>query len=149
MMLRSLSARALAPAALTLLTLVGCSQGDRPPIGEVTGVIKLDDQPLAKAIVTFSPVGGGRPSQAMTDADGKYELVYIGTTNGAKVGQHKVSLTTSYDGEENGKTVHFPEQIPPKYNGDKTELTADVKPGANVFDFDLKGRLTPKKRSGS
>src|SRR5436190_1773515 len=134
MNLRSFSVRVLSPAALTLL-LMGCSQGDRPPIGEVTGTITLDDQPLGGAIVTFSPVGGGRPSQAMTTPEGKYELVYIGTTNGAKVGQHKISVSTSYDGDDpmTGKTVHFPEQIPPKYNGEKTELTADVQGGANVF----------------
>ena len=130
--------------------LPGCQQGDRPELGEVNGLVTLDGAPLANAILYFSPEGGGRPSTTSTDAEGKYELTYIGTTKGAKVGKHKVRITTAYEGIDPAnpsRTIHHSEQVPAKYNQD-TELVVEVLPQVNVHNFDLKGRVAPKKKSG-
>jgi len=146
---RSSPATVIACLLLPLaLFAAGCQQGDRPELGEVQGVVTLDGSPLAGAILYFSPEGGGRPSQASTDTDGKYELVYIGTTKGAKAGKHKVRITTAYEGIDPtnpGKTVHHSEQVPAKYNQD-TELIVDVLPEVNTHNFELKGRVAPKKK---
>ncbi len=123
-----------------LLLATGCQKTDQPPLGTVHGVVTLDGQPLPNAIVYFSPDGGGRVSQDMTDANGEFDLVYIGSTLGAKTGPHSVRITTAYDGfdEASGQTVERPELVPKRYNGTQTELKAEVKPGRNTINFDLK-----------
>ena len=123
-----------------LFLAVGCQKTDQPPLGKVHGVVTLDGHPLPNAIVYFSPDGGGRVSQDMTDSKGEFDLVYIGSTLGAKTGPHSVRITTAYDGfdEATGQTVERPEVVPKRYNGTQTELKADVKPGRNTINFDLK-----------
>ncbi len=115
---------------LCLVPLVGCAKSDRPPLGGVHGTVTLDGQPLAGAIVTFEPLEAGRGSIAMTDAQGRYELIYIRNDKGAKVGAHRVQITTS------NANAGKPELVPPKYNV-QTTLSADVKPGDNEINFAL------------
>jgi hypothetical protein len=121
------------------LAVVGCRRSDQPELGEVTGTVTLGGVPLAGAIVYFSPENRGRVSQAMTDASGKFELVYIGNTMGAKVGNHKVHFTTAYEttDEKTGQLVNRPEVVPSRYRGEATQLTAEVKPGDNTLTFNL------------
>lgn len=123
-----------------LVTTIGCGYSDRPEIGEVRGTVTLDDEPLEGAIVYFSPEGGGRVSQAMTDAQGAYELVYIGKDLGAKTGKHLVRITTAYESADpnTGETVYNRERVPSRYNSEQTELSAEVEPGENTIDFPLK-----------
>jgi len=123
-----------------LLLVAGCQKTDQPPLGTVHGLITLDGKPLPNAIVYFSPDGGGRVSQDMTDAKGEFDLVYIGSTRGAKTGNHSVRVTTAYDGfdEATGQNIERPELVPKRYNGTQTELKAEVKPGRNTINFDLK-----------
>ena len=59
------------------LVLSGCDSGKT---GTVTGVVKINGQPVSEAAVSFYPEEG-RASIGMTDAEGKYELSY---TRGAK-----------------------------------------------------------------
>ena len=99
---------------LCLVPLVGCAKSDRPPLGGVHGTVTLDGQPLAGAIVTFEPVEPGRGSMAMTDAQGKYELIYIRDDKGAKPGAHRVQITTS------NANAGKPELLPPRYNAQTT-----------------------------
>ncbi|MCA9014015.1 MAG: hypothetical protein KDA77_01675 [Planctomycetaceae bacterium] len=119
----------------------GCSNtpGDQPDLGTVTGTVTLDEKPLAGVMVVFSPESG-RSSMGTTDDAGKYELVYVGDTRGAKIGMHKISITTAQtdSSEEEGGAgaAPFKETIPAKYNT-KSTLTEEVKAGDNVFDFKL------------
>lgn len=121
------------------LAVTGCGSSDRPPLGKVRGTITMDGQPLEGAIVYFSPEGGGRVSQDMTDAKGEYDLVYIGNTAGAKTGLHKVRITTAYEGfdEKTGKSVVNKERVPKRYNSNETELSFEVEPGQNKIDIPL------------
>lgn len=118
----------------------GSSQaGDQPDLGFVSGQVSLDGAALPNAIVIFSP-DKGRSSMATTDSEGKYELIYVGNTKGAKLGNHKISITTAQEGsseESGGKAAtEFKETIPPKYNA-ATTLTEVVQEGDNVIDFEL------------
>ena len=125
------------------LPLVGCGGAptDQPDLGTVTGTVTMNGQPLTDVMVVFSPENG-RSSMGVTDAEGNYELEYVGDTKGAKIGQHKVSITTAQTdsaseesgGEESGAPVK--ETIPPMYNS-KTTLTEEVKPGENIINFTL------------
>ncbi|MEA1951801.1 MAG: hypothetical protein U9N87_10480, partial [Planctomycetota bacterium] len=72
----------------------------------------------------------GKQSYAKTDAAGRYELIYLRDIKGAKVGPHKVIITTAAERSPQ-------ERLPACYNR-QTTLTAQVEPGANTVDFDLK-----------
>ena len=131
---------------------VGCGESG-PPLGQVSGTVTMDGQPLANALVTFTPEAGGRGSTGKTDASGKYELAFV-DSKGALIGAHKVSVTTikeaaaavemSSDSPEyanQGSSADYDsakteEPIPAKYNT-KTELTFDVKAGSNTYDIPL------------
>lgn len=134
---------------LICLSLVGCgSKGDQPELGTVNGTVTLDGQPLAGVAVVFQP-DNGRPSRGMTDAQGKYELIYIRQTKGAKVGPHRVEIAPSEDGgveetegdSEGGSTAGSKpaakSKIPARYNS-KSELNVQVKSGDNKLNFELK-----------
>ena len=127
---------------LLLLISLGCGKTDQPPLGTVNGTVFLDGQPLAGAFVFFSPEGGGRMSEGLTDVKGNYELVYIGNTRGARTGRHAVRLTTAINGfdEKTGQTVDKKELVPERYNSEKTELSVEVKPGHNTLDIQLESK---------
>jgi hypothetical protein len=129
----------------------GCGgPSDQPELGQVTGTVTLDGKPLSGIAVVFQP-DSGRPARGMTDAEGKYELTYIRQTKGTKVGLNRVEIAPSEDGEaeesenpdadDESKPVAKPSKsrkpaIPARYNV-QSELKADVKAGANTFDFKL------------
>jgi len=139
---------ALLALSLFCLCQLGCgSKGDQPELGTVHGTVTLDGQPLVGVAVVFQP-DNGRPSRGTTDAEGKYELIYIRQTKGAKVGPHRVEIAPSEEGgveeiegdvDENaaGSKPAAKSKVPSRYNS-KSELNVDVKSGANKIDFDLK-----------
>lgn len=134
-MLTARATRLLSFALLALLA-VGCSGSNLPDMGQVSGVVTLDGAPYANAYVVFSPTQG-RPSEGVTDSEGKYKLNYMPGAPGALLGNHKVSITTQYQAPENPDAAPpFVEPLPAKYNIQST-LTATVQPGNNQIDFAL------------
>lgn len=110
-----------------------------PELGEVSGIVTLDEKPLANATVTFAPAKG-RPSIGMTDTDGRFTLSFLGGHPGAILGTHKVLISTEqYVEKEDGTTDYVKESIPRRYN-QKSELTADVRDSPNEFTFELSSR---------
>ena len=113
--------------------------------GEVAGFVPFDGKPLSGAEVSLLP-DDGRSATAVTDAQGKYELIYIRNTPGCKIGHNKVEIRTlsgeEDDTEQEGDDAPAPdstkpkELLPAKYN-DKSELEAEVEPGKNTFDWEL------------
>ena len=130
-------------ARLTLLLtvvsafgLTGCSGSDTPDLGKVQGLVTLDGAPYGNARVTFSPAKG-RPSEGVTNSEGKYELTYIPEVKGAELGEHTVTITTQYQAPENPDGgAPFKDPIPNKYNVSST-LKATVVEGENQHDFPL------------
>ncbi|WDI42572.1 carboxypeptidase-like regulatory domain-containing protein [Bremerella sp. P1] len=121
--------------ALILSTsLLGCNGNQEG----VTGTVTLDGQPLPKAEVVFTPTEGGRPATAMTDASGKYDLVYTIDQTGAPPGEYVVRIRAARtETGEDGRDVMTPESVPAKYN-EQSQLIVEVQEGAsNQFDFDL------------
>lgn len=124
----------LMPIAVFAVALaVGCAKSDRPPLGRVTGTVTLDGQPLAAALVAFTPEGRGRTSLGTTDAAGRYSLSYLREIAGANVGRHVVRIMTA--NEENGGR----ERLPARYHR-RSELVADVQAGDNTIDFPLRAK---------
>ncbi len=86
-------------------------------------------------------------STGRTDSSGNYYLMFSRSKKGARIGPSRVEITTfDLDGTQGG-VKRIPEKVPAKYNS-KSELTAEVKPGSNTFDFDLKSEdgALPKAR---
>lgn len=146
--------RLLSWTLLCVLALHGCGEGtpdDQPDLGTVTGKVTMDDKPLEKATVTFEPVEGGRPSTGETDADGMYELQYSPSANGAKIGKHRVRVSTATTvSDDSGNDVNVAETVPDKYNK-KTELEKEVKAGSNEIDLplDSNGAITDDDDGGN
>lgn len=132
---------------LSVISLAGCGGGesDQPELGQVSGTVTFKGDVLPGASVSFVPIDG-RPATGVTDEEGVYELVYIRNTQGCKIGQNKVMITTldeSGDSDElegdnivQTKDNLAQEKLPAKYNTE-TELIADVQSGKNTFDFRL------------
>ena len=106
--------------------LAGCET----PYATVKGRVTLDGKPLGGALVGFYP-DQGRGSHGETDADGRYELRYTNKKAGVPPGGCVVRITTA--------DANTPEKLPARYH-DKSELAEEVKPGDNVFDFELKSK---------
>lgn len=75
---------------IALVFLVGCSEGVE--LAPVSGVVTVDGQPVVGAGVTFIPVEGGRPAWATTDQTGRFELSTKGQYDGARIGEHVVTV---------------------------------------------------------
>ncbi len=117
-----------------LFSVVGCG-GDHPDVGRVNGKVTLDGSPLVAATVMFQPTGSGRASYGVTDAQGSYTLDYVDGVKGAVIGSHKVIIKTEIPGED-GQPPKVKEKLSPRYHA-QTELKAEVKSGANSYDFPL------------
>lgn len=136
-----------------ILIVPGCGGvSDQPELGQVTGTVTLDGQPVSGIAVVFYP-DSGRPARGTTDVNGKYELTYIRRTLGTKLGHNRVEIAPNEEGEEDSEDDAGSEgdgpaktpsksgkvKIPARYNT-KSELEADVQPGRNVFDFKLESK---------
>ncbi len=120
------------------LSFVGCAGSDGPELGEVSGLVTLNGDPLPNATVHFTP-DEGRPSRGETDEDGRYTLMYTNENEGAVPGQHTVRISTAVaalEGEGGEGREAQPERVPPRYNS-ATDLVREVKPGSNKIDFEL------------
>ena len=119
------------------LLLAGCGESG-PQIAEVTGLVTLDNSPLAGALVSFEPTGPGRTSVGNTDESGRYRLQFTPDRYGALPGEHNVRISTKqfvFD-EERGEDVPQPERVPPVYNTEST-LKATVESSGSEVDFTL------------
>jgi hypothetical protein len=106
-----------------------------PELGQVCGTVTLDGNPLEKAVVMFQPTQG-RPSFAVTDEEGHYEIKFTIDDQGAQVGTHKVVIRSEIPSEMEDQAAARAELLPKRYH-DESQLTAEVSPGANTIDFDL------------
>lgn len=135
MVSRFRGAAALGLIAFLFLTASGC--GGRDDLGNVSGKVTLDGQPIENAVLRFVPRGEGSVAVGRTDADGEYYLMFSLEVKGASLGENVVRISThDIDVDENGNEVSIPERIPAKYNDD-SELVVTVEPGNNRHDFEL------------
>lgn len=74
-----------------LLTIAGCSDG-RPELVPVTGRVTIDGEPLTRGVVRFATVGG-RMSGGALDEQGKFTLTCFENSDGALLGQHRVTVS--------------------------------------------------------
>lgn len=120
--------------------LVGC--GSKYDLGQVSGVITLDEMPLADATVIFRPSEQGEVvpmSSGRTDASGKYSLSMIADdTPGAIVALHRVGISRN---SQSTSDVVTPEELA-KHALPEHDFIFEVMEGVNKADF----KLVSKKR---
>lgn len=119
-------------AVVLYVPLVGCGGTDGQNLGTVQGTVTLGGEPLPNAQVVFQPANG-RPSTAITNDQGKYELQYTSAEPGALTGSHQVTITTAIDLPDETRAA---EKVPAKYNR-QSDLVREVKAGKNTIDFEL------------
>ncbi len=121
----------------------GCERSDNYGLAPISGLIKIDGQPVAKINVTFNPTSKdeeGNPgpfSFGVTDENGQYTLMTNKGEPGAVVGPHKVAISGEYYEGDRLVTKEF---IPKRYNN-PTELTFDVpKGGTDAANFEIESK---------
>lgn len=138
------------------VVLSGC--GSNSPMVPVSGIVKLDGQPLVNASVSFVPQGNGKQATGTTDEKGKFVLSTIDPRDGAMPGTYKVVIapnTAASDIPEGLSASEAMEadaaaaakgkktkgaQVPEAYSrSDKTTLTQEV-PSKGEVVFDLKSK---------
>ena len=145
------SRRALAHLGLMLAVAGGVAcRGDSGPARlPISGSITIDGAPLPSGSITFAPLDG--PVAATAEVrDGRF---HADRSAGATPGRYQVEIVAV---RPTGRRVPHPDLpretteevrdiIPPRYNV-ATELTAEVKPGAdNEFAFALTSRTAPAR----
>ena len=103
--------------ALTLLVVVGCSDG-RPKRVPVSGVVTIEGQPLTGdfvGFVRFCPTFAGRPAQAKLDSQGRFVLGNYEHDDGAPLGEYRVVVNIS---EQKNMKMRY--MTPPRFWTSKT-----------------------------
>jgi len=139
---------------------IGCGGG--PPALKLkdpvpaSGTITIDDKPLAKALVFFVPDGLkvlGPGSSAVTDENGKYELVTVVSGKskpGAIPGNYRVWVSSLIgptgelivpDGKTPPAMLAAREALPPRFSDVmNSELKAAVPDAGGTFDFKVSAK---------
>jgi hypothetical protein len=121
----------------------GCDHVQR---GAISGRVTLDGQPIEEGSISFVPTAAGQDQAASSRIrQGEYS---IAQANGPGLGNMRVEIRAArLTGRRNPPSdpalaaleaeYESVETVPNRYNTE-SELTAEIKPGNNVVDFDLK-----------
>ena len=120
------------------LTLAGC--GPSASVGQISGKVTCDGQPVGEGLVSFHNPDTGAAAQAELESDGTFQV--SNTEGGLPPGDYRVTImpptvqlpdTAETEGGLGFKDVV---NIPQKYRSAKTSsLTAAVELGRNDLDF--------------
>jgi len=132
--MRRVRAAALVGAFFAALVLVGC-QAQRT--AEVSGTVTVDEKPLSKGSIGFSPIDGKGQTSGGEIIDGKYKAtVGLGVMK-VEIRYPKVSgQKKDYDAPGGKFYDTFTESLPAKFNNE-TELKLDVNAAKIEKNWDL------------
>ena len=130
-------------STLLLIAVVGCSNSGGDQVVPVTGTVTRNGKPVPDVLLNFKPAAG-RPSWALTDANGRFELTFDAAQKGAVIGHHTVWVTAPISGAEGMGPEDQPKVSPElpailkKYGREEiSPLKVEVKAGNPVIDFKL------------
>jgi hypothetical protein len=125
----------------------GC--GPSTELGWVEGTVRVGNRPLDNARVSFFPDPDkgtpGRLSSAVTDAEGRYRLVYADdpTRDGASVGWHRVLVEDlNAEDRDRPRAERRPRADLKFASSSATPLRYEVRPGPQTIDL----TVTPPAR---
>lgn len=87
---------------LVSVLVAGCGSG--PRLYKAGGTVTYNDKPVDKAAITFVYEDGASAS-GMTDAAGKFQLVYLGKTAGTAAGKGSMMVTKMSGQPATGSTM--------------------------------------------
>jgi hypothetical protein len=151
------------PLLLVLAGISGCGGDGNPRTEPVSGTVTLDGDPVAGAIVTFQPEGGGKSAVGTTDESGRYQLTTFRQGDGVVEGTYNVTVAKWEGGEppaevaptemrdfsdgDYGDAYTPPDEAPPppprnllpeRYNSPRmSELSYTVTRGENTYNIEL------------
>jgi hypothetical protein len=126
---------------LVLVLISGCGSSGLTT-APVRGKITYKGKPVPNGTVTYVPDGDKPAATGEIQPDGTYVLTTYDSGDGAVLGKHSIMIIAQEDmagrlPEERSPTPGL--IVPEKYtNFAGSGLTAEVKQGDNVFDFELK-----------
>lgn len=145
--------------AFSALVVVGCGgpETTRVPLVRVSGIVKLDGDPLANAVVIFESEEGSY-SYAQTDSEGRYDLRFDSQFRGVTLGKKTVRISMNRrirglnsndeggpDDTAGGSFEKQPkERVPEKYNLRST-LSVNVTASTKSFNFDIESDQEPNR----
>ncbi len=132
--LRSAWTAAVFAAAVGLV--VGCS--GEGASGEVSGTVTYDGKLVEDGAISFFPADGKGATAGSTIKEGKYSAskVPVGNVKVSISGSKVVGKKKVYDTPNSPEMPITEELLPAKYNT-KSELTLEVKRGANEKSWEL------------
>ena len=139
--LQTIFGRSTCWVGCALLTIAGCAKHD-PLLVPITGQVKLEGQPVAELIVTFTPTGStlGNGSLGASDTEGKFILTDVRGGEGGYVGEYKVSVYPVPSKETRDLPTDVVSSgsigLPPVFlNPNRTPLRATVPAGGAEFEI--------------
>ena len=126
---------------LCIVLLIGC--GGNSNLGDVSGKVTINGDPLPDAFITFKPTrfeGVGGKTFGKTASDGTYYIVASENESGAYIGENLVRIKIG-DVKSEGGVIE--ETVPAIYSS-KSELLVEVKSGSITFDFELNSTASSK-----
>ncbi|MEW4560995.1 Ig-like domain-containing protein [Bremerella sp. JC770] len=131
----------LAISAVALLT--GCGPTSSVDLGQVSGTVTMNGEPVPGLVLIFQPVGG-RPSYGRTDNNGHYTMRFTLNHDGVKTGKAGIyfdPFTLEADPESplNTERVEVDKTQFKKIPKEFFEVfrTEVIEPGSNVIDIDI------------
>ena len=126
-----------AGAVALVAALAGCGGGK--PQAQVTGTVTLDGKPLDTGVIHFYPQSDeGGPSASADIKGGQYQLqTGVGPMKVVINANQVVGKRKMYNTPDSPVVEDIRDVLPERYNM-KSELKANLTPGPNGVNFDLK-----------
>jgi hypothetical protein len=139
---------------LFIVTISGCLHSDKLPTAAVTGIVKVDGQPMEGVTVIFNPTADGNAAVGTTDQNGAFKLMtpggaygkgtlpggYIPTFTKDEFEKFEAASQEEYAKKYGNRQPKATHHIPVKYAHPQTCGVASVtveKGKKNHFEFEL------------
>lgn len=127
-----------------MMCLVGCVRRDG--LTEIRGTVVYDGQPVQKGAIAFLPVGGSGPTAAGIIADGRYAVKVAPGPKQVRIEAFRITGQRRYSPNDLASPmIDVLQQILPERYNAKTELTCEITPTADAYDFAM--QKSPAVRS--
>jgi hypothetical protein len=122
--------------AIALLPLGGCNGSGFVTIG---GTVTYDGQPVEKGAIVFLSSDSKGPTAAALIANGKYTVKVALGRKQVRIEGHKiVGRQPCLRNDPASPMIDVTEPTVPAEYGENSRLTAEIRRGMSVLDFDLK-----------
>lgn len=125
---------------------IGCGS---PTVGATaTGRVTIDGKAAPAGLrIDFQPRGNtGSPSMGLTDANGRYDLMFTSSVRGVMPGEYVIRVAPFFargpEGIPKAADTLAGVHIPDSYGRNSTHLRT-VKPGHNTMDIDIETASEP------